>query len=604
MVSLRNFFSICIMMVVLLCMFQFFLLFKERGNKYDINEYAEEVALSGVDQWKPDRQEDAPVILFLGKEQNGISDVVHQWCLYTKHGLVSMDSLEETERWQELKEAEMILIDGSVLQLPEQEEALLELMELGITTVFLRLPEAEKLEACTKLQKVLGIAEVQAASVETEGLQMYSGFFLGGEALYKITENMNPEQQKLQDMELTMPWYRLGVGTKVYMTGLLNEDEVEREYFPPVIWRNSYQGILVFAVNGDYMTTLTGLGILDAFCYEKQDYYLYPVINARNITVAGFPCFANENAERMMQQYSRSLSALQEDVMWPDLYALSSKIRQKFTFCCMPQYDYGDAVQPSGGNVAFFQRQIKEIGGEVGLTLEYTGNITLSDKLSADRVFWKQNGGRYCFLAYYAGEELDKEERTQIDMGSLAGVRTVVTDYHPGEYLVFYYNNEVTVQGITGYADQYSYSFDMQRRSLDTALGYHNLLLDLKPVLWSSSQDEQWENYYDRISSNITTYRYTEKMFESTTLTQSDSRVRNFLNLSYSQNRLADTISLEIEGGMEAWFILRTHGEAVSGISGGEYHVLEKDVYLIHAVDSNIEIQLKKETEPAQFYFS
>ena len=60
MVSFRNFFSICTMMAVLFFMFQFFLLFKERGNTYDINEYAEEAVLSGEEQWEASGDQEAP----------------------------------------------------------------------------------------------------------------------------------------------------------------------------------------------------------------------------------------------------------------------------------------------------------------------------------------------------------------------------------------------------------------------------------------------------------------------------------------------------------------------------------------------------------------
>lgn len=604
MVSLRNYFSICAMMAVLFCMFQFFLLFKESGNEYDTNEYVEDTALSGADQWGSGRQENAPEIFFLGRDQSGLFDVVSQWCLYTKHRLISADSIEDMQQYPKVKEVEMLLIDGSILKLPEQEKTLLELVDLGITIVFIRLPEVESLKACEGLQKMLGIVDVPSVSVEMEGIQIFSGFFLGGEAVYKTTEDMSEEQRKLQDMELTMPWYRLGVGTKVYMTGLLDEDEVERTHFPPLIWRSSCQGTLVFAVNGDYMDSLAGLGILDAFCYEKQDYYLYPVINARNTTVAGFPNFADENAEKIMQLYSRKPGAVQEDVMWPGLYALAEKNRQKFTFCFMTQYDYGDDVEAFGDRVVFFLQQIKEIGGEAGHALEYKGNITLSDKLAEDKAFWERNGSKYRFSAYYAGKNLDEEERETIEQGKLEDIRTVAVDYHQGDRLVSYWSDEVTVQSVTGYADQYSYTTDLQRRSLETALGYNNLLLDLKPVFWPESEDEQWENYFDEVSSNISTYWYATKSFESTTLTKSDSRVRNFLNLGYLQSRQADIITLEVEGSLDAWFILRTHREAIKEIKGGEYRALEKDVYLIHVMDSTVEIQLEKDAGQTRFYFS
>lgn len=604
MVSIRNFLSICTMMAVLFFMFQFFQLFKESGNMYDINLYADSAALSGEGQWKADQHVDAPLVLFLGKDEGAAADVAGQWCHYTKRRLISADSPERLAEMPEAQDAEILLIDGAGLALPGQEEAVISLLDLHIMTVFLTLPDSGTLKKCDKLCSVLGIVQIGDEPAETEGLQIYSGFLLGGAAEYRITEEMDEKQQKLQDLELSIPWYRLGIGTKIYMTGLFDEDEIDRELFPPVIWRSSYNGNSVFAVNGDYMTRLAGIGILDGFCYEGQDYCLYPVINAENVTAAGFPELAEENTEKIMELYSRSPGTVQQDVMWPGIYALADKNKQKFTFFFESQYHYADDVEPSGDHLAFFLRQMREIGAEAGRTFEYEGNITLAEKLTRDGTFWEENAGAYRFCAYYAGDELKDEVREALDQGSLADIRTVVTGYHPGDFLVSYYDSEITLQSITGHALEYSFSLDLQRRSLETALGYYNLLLDLKPPLWPETKEDQWENYFDVVSSNIGTYWCPQTGFDSTTLTESDSRIRNFLNLGYSQSRQEDTISLKVEGAEAAWFLLRTHGERIGRIQGGEYTELEKNAYLIHTSEPAVQIQLEKEKGENGFYFS
>ena len=601
MVSFRNFFSICTMMAVLFFMFQFFLLFKERGNTYDINEYAEEAVLSGEERWEASGDEDAPKILFLGEEQGEMANVVSQWCLYTKYGLTFADSLEQMQESLEKKQAEMLLIDGALLQLPQQEETLLELVDTGTAMVFVRLPQARELEECSKLKSLLGIAEVVSQSAEVEGIQMYSGFLLGGGVTYKVNRE---EDEKLQDLETNIPWYRLGKGTKVYITGLMDEEEVEQEMFPPIVWRNNYQGTFVFAVNGSYMTQMLGMGFLSGFVYELQDYALYPVVNAQNATVANFPGFAGENAEKIMELYSRSPGALQQDVMWPGLSALSDKNRQKFTCFFMAQYDYGDEAEPSGEDIVFFLQQLKEINGEAGQTLEHRENVTLEEKLVRDKAFWEQNAVAYRFSAYYAGEKLDDEEKAAFANGSLPDVRTVVKSYQEGEKLLSYYNDGITVQCLTGDAGKYTYSRDLQKRSLDTSLGYSNLLLDMKPALWPQSKEEQWENYFDEIASNVGTYWLEKDRFDSTTLTESDSRVRNFLNLKYSQGRQGNTITIKVEGVQEAWFLLRTRGENIEEMQGGEYHKLEDNAYLIHVTAASAQLHLGTESGQTDFYFS
>lgn len=600
MVSFRNFFSICTMMAVLFFMFLFFMLFRESGNVYDTNKYAEGTVLSGEERWEAAVGADVQEILFLGEDRGELANVVRQWCLYTKHSLTFADSPEQMQESLEEKQAEMLLIDGTLLQLPQQEEALLELMDSGITTVFVRLPEAINLKECGGLLKILGIAEVVALSEEVEGIQLYSGFLLGGGVAYKADRE---EDEKLQDLETNMPWYRLGKGTKVYMTGLLDEDEIEREMFPPVVWRNNFNGTFVFAVNGNYMTQLMGMGFLNGFVYEVRDYVLYPVVNAQNATVANFPGFAGENVGKIMELYSRSPDALQQDVMWPGLSALSDKNRRKLTCFFMTQYDYGDEAEPSGEDIVFFLQQLKEINGEAGQTLEYRGNVALAEKIVRDKAFWEQNAVSYRFCAYYAGEKLEDEEKEALADGSLPDVRTVVNSYREGESLLSYYNDRITVQCLTGDAYQYTYSRDLQKRSLETSLGYSNLLLDMKPAFWPQSKEEQWENYFDEISSNVGSYWLEKDSFDSTTLTESDSRVRNFLNLNYSQVRQGNTININVEGVQEAWFLLRTRGETIDEMQGGEYRRLEENAYLIHVTDDFAQLDLGKESGQTNFFF-
>ena len=56
--------------------------------------------------------------------------------------------------------------------------------------------------------------------------------------------------------------------------------------------------------------------------------------------------------------------------------------------------------------------------------------------------------------------------------------------------------------------------------------------------------------------------------FDSTTLSESNTRTRTFLNLDFSETRTDDKITLKTsESG--SWFILRTHGEEIEEIEGG-----------------------------------
>lgn len=76
-------------------------------------------------------------------------------------------------------------------------------------------------------------------------------------------------------------------------------------------------------------------------------------------------------------------------------------------------------------------------------------------------------------------------------------------------------------------------------------------------------------------------------------MSESDKRVRNFLNLSYTDTREDDTITLTKKDVDEAWFVLRTHGEDIAKVEGASYEKIENDAYLIYMSDDIAYIHLK-----------
>ena len=135
----------------------------------------------------------------------------------------------------------------------------------------------------------------------------------------------------------------------------------------------------------------------------------------------------------------------------------------------------------------------------------------------------------------------------------------------------------------------------MRLRSLETALGYCNVKIDMHDVLWPESDDTHWERVYESVASNLDTWWKPFGSFTKTTLTQSDTRLRTFLNLDYATGREKDRVRLEVEGlEGEAWFLLRTHGEGVAEITGAECQEVERDAYLLRVTEPQVEIQLEK----------
>ncbi len=602
MISRRNYFSILIMMLVIFVMFQFSQIVIDTGSQFDINAFVVEETeqLSGEDAWQKEPVNSIESVLkddgngyvmyFSQAENTSLENILTQWCDYTKRNFVKETSLENCVLPE--KKPEVILLDGANLEYGINCKWLEDLTEQNVPIVFCTLPTKEEVEVKTKLRNILGIREIRSNEVEVKGIHLFEGFFLGGEALY-VAET--EEEIKRQDMNLTIPWYVMGSGTKTYMVGVLEDKKVKREEYPSIIWRNTFHKTMVFAVGGDYMSTLAGLGILDTFVFEMNSYDIYPVVNSQNMLIANFPGFSSENSEQIMNLYSRSPQMTFQDVMWPSISSMSTTGNLKLTCFMNPQYDYTDEWEPSGETVPFYLQQLKQINSEAGIALKYKDNTELENVLARDNAFFQSLEGSYSYQTLFAEEEqLQNIKEHKETVTYLSNIQTMACEYSESYPLLSYFTNDVTLQGTTGNAEEHTYMDDFVVKSLQTALGYSNVLLDLHPAVWPSKTTDQWQYLYDDMSSNVLTYWAKDNGFEKTTLSESDARVRSFLNLNYQDSRVDNKIVLQASNfGEEAWFILRTHDEKIVSIKGGIYSTLEKNVYLIKVLDSTVELEVE-----------
>ncbi len=61
-------------------------------------------------------------------------------------------------------------------------------------------------------------------------------------------------------------------------------------------------------------------------------------------------------------------------------------------------------------------------------------------------------------------------------------------------FLFSFVSEDIVSQEITHRADQYNFRDDLRNRSLQTALGYTNILMELECITWPETEDERWEN--------------------------------------------------------------------------------------------------------------
>lgn len=596
MVSKRKFFSIATMMFVLFFLFQFSMVLRDSRNTYDVNSSLTEKKTDGENQWTPSDSvtgSDSSVV-FVGNEDGDMGTAVSRWCTYAKRKLISCKSVS-TYKSDDKNLPEMMILESEKYADGDNLTTLETLEKKGVIIVFGCLENAKNIQNNKALMKFLGIQKVVAEETHLAGVKLFEGLLLGGEVTYNTSKDK--EEKKRQDLELDVPWYQVGSGTKTYMVGLLDEKtgkNVENEDLPTIIWRNGIDYGSVFAVVGDYMKDSTALGLLDGMRAEALSYTIYPIVNAQNLSMVNFPVFADENNTEMLKLYSQSVTGIARDIMWPALISVVEKSDMKMTCFIQPQADYTDDIEPKSGNLEFYLKQMKEQSAEAGISLEYQKLDKAEDKVTKDTEFFENEKINYRFGAAFAKEKDLKGILKDTDSGLLGDVGTLVCDYTENQPVVSYYSDSVTLQTVTSDGMNYAYSDDIRMRSIQTALGYTNVMLDMYDIFWPQEKTDRWEVMQKRFSSNLLTYWKNFRDFDSTTLSESNARIRKFLNLAYSQSREDNTITLQTSE-VGSWFILRTHGEEIDEIDGGSQTEIEADAYLICAEDTTVKIRLKEQ---------
>ena len=613
MVSKRNFFAIILMMAVVFFLCQFSQVIRSHQNQNNNDLYDGIQMPSRADEWNEDSFFSPDIageenigesaernIIFIGSPDSEAAVTVKQWCKLIKAPLTFYNILPLYSTMDHSHDY-MILIDGESLSTGCYMSTLNSYLKKGTTVVFLTLPPVQIIRNNEALRNLLGITRIMAEEVTVQGIRVFDGAFVGGEALYASD---NAEKAEYQDLDLKMPWYITAEGSKSYIVGLLDESNNERESFPRIMWRFSGGKTKVFAVNGDYIKELTGLGLLDLCLYESADFALYPVVNAQTSLFIDIPGMSDEQTEVMQELYYRDSNGVQRDIFFPGIVSVSERNQIVPTFLMRTRYDMDSETTLDTAHLDFYLEEIGSLSGEAGRSLRYTGqNDDLISKMEFDTSFYNDPSITYNFRTAYVdslSEALDALGRSQ---GSelFDGIVSLAGKGDTDE-LFYYLNNDITFQSITQDATDYSYSRDLLARSLNTSIGYSALMINLNNAFRPADEDDKWENYFDLINSNISTYWHRFTLFEQTTLSESDYRIRKMLSLDYETYCQRDEDSTRItvftdKEYDECWFLLRTHEQQVEGMTGGDWKLIEKDVYLIHMTDDRAEITVRDSDE-------
>lgn len=614
MVSRRNFLTITIMILILFFMFQFTGVMKNQLNEYGVNEYDQSTYthLNAESVFSNEVPANALAdVFYIGIASGDVAKVVSSWCEYSKRSLQMYATLSACDN---VPENQLIILDGRTMVRTDTDITILqEWIDKGVNIIFARMPDISVIQRSDQLQQMLGIDRILSTDVTLNGMHLFSGFFLGGERIY---EAQTKEDEKRQDLDHDIPWYVTGAGTKTYLVGTLTDEmfdatvpqslldqytnmeelSAKNILLPAVIWRYGTINSKVFCVNDDFLMDVSNLGILSAITAQITNYDIYPVVNAQNLVAADMPAFSSENEEKMQELYAQSASAVYREIIWTSLVALQETTDAKLTCMVTPQFDYDDAQEPDGSAVTYYLKQLKEQNGELGWSATNQSNLSVADKLAIDKPFWKNYGADYKITSAYL------RDGSQKSAAALAlkdeDVRTlVVADEDTTSPIISYATDNITQQKVTSAGITHTFSDDLKLRSMETALGYSNITLDLLSVTYPKTKQDSWEKMLRKLSPNLTTFWKPFEAFTHTTLSESDQRIRRFLAIDYEQERQGDNIAVMVKNfDQQAWFVLRLNGETVKSVKGGSSTKIEDGAYLICAEKDKITIKVGRKS--------
>ena len=591
MVSRRTLVTIILMMLTIFFMFQFTQVVKVRNNQYDTNEYAKEKVLVQREKFVANTHNE--LIVFLGKETGAGYKTVEEWCNYSKRYLKAYENPADLSM-ENAKAAHLILIDSRTFNVGDNVDYLYDLATCNTTMVFINLPDVKKFKNMYAIRDMLGITEIRQEYVNADGFQVFDGFLLGGEAAYLP---QNEEEKKYNDFAEAVPWYITGKGTQTYAVAMMENPSIDANDYPRIIWRNNFEGTYVYAVANDLINSDTGMGFLSAIDYSANDYLLYPVVNAQNMVVSDYPVVAAENDERIKEIYSMDSKNLSRDIFWPEYVSIATRYNIKLTCFLNTGYETENIKEPSDDLMLFYLQQLKEVDGEMGRSLEIDDYSKFKDKMKYESDYLEKDND-YHYSASYAYKLNDEiKEAFHNNDSSLRRIHTVVSTRERNQALLSYLDETVTFQGITNVADEYSYKKELKQRCMLTALGYSTTLIDMHKVLFPEEVTDEWQFFSEDVSSNIKTYWAKNREFDYTAVSESDTRVREFLNLKYTYEREDNVITIKTEKTDESFFVLRTHGEKVSEASNAHVKCIEEDAYLIHMYGYESKIYLDDSDE-------
>ena len=298
----------------------------------------------------------------------------------------------------------------------------------------------------------------------------------------------------------------------------------------------------------------------------------------------------------MMRRYSRSSQKVFRDIMWPGIITAYRKNNLGLSAMMSPQFDYEDDNLPEQEMLVYYMKLLNEQNAEAGLSGFCISDTEPEEKLRQDDRLIREGIPNYSFTSFYAGELSEEEISSALGNGILKDVRTVVEDYKGNGEIIGYVSEQVTKQAALSNGLKYTYREDFRNKCVETALGYSSVWVDASKVIYPEDDGlETWRDISKDFTGDLGENWKKFRAFSGTTVSECDSRIRNFLALDYEVKQEGNKIFLELDNsGEKTWFILRMNVNANVSIKGGSLKELDEGAYLIETENENVTVTVSE----------
>lgn len=610
MISKRNYFTMLILLFMVFVMFMFVGVSSNLLSDNSVNIRAEGKTTIGCEDFvtadnlnldiyteqgisKTDMSvsyQKRQVAILSGGEEDAITGVLTEWCVYHKYQYRVYTSLPEVG---EITEYDVILC-GDYKITSRSYELLNAYADLGKTMIFTKLPDYQEVTTQEPLATFFGISNGVMDNVTADGIKIFSGFMMNKERIYQKEDFYGEED----DTAVNIPYYSLTAGYEVYAVGLFEDQArlgIKDEELPPLLWRTKTRNAFVFVVNSDIFSGASLLGVMNGFMADESDCYVYPIVNAQTISLVNYPYLSKENEVTMQQLYSRSSEAVARDLLWPNMIQILKNYGNSYSFFMSPQLDYQDAVGPRGSFIDFYLREIRKLPGDMGLSLGQVSKLGLKEILAEDEAFIDRHLQSYEFTALYTGDFSIGEVEACLNQNPLKKISLLMSDYREGDRLIDYGKGDIlTVRfNLDGY--HHETMDDLKMICVENALGMCNEKVDIMRVIYPEDRRDEWNNLSLSWSKGDTYFNDYSK-FDMVSIYEMEERIRRFLALDFTYQYDGSSVVINLDHfDEEAYFMLCMNSRSIASVENGEAEEIASDTYLIKATDKKVHIRLIEE---------